>query len=358
MKLPISIPLPFKRKKDEESEEEPKAIKDALEKEVVPSAAELPKLKTPRIVFVGSSKGGSGKSFISSNLVVVTSALSRKIVYAVDLDLDNFTLSEVLPPPKVWRSLEERVQKSGVRYVTVADVIYEGAFDTSKAIPKFKSKTVTCAGSQLEYEFRLIPAYDYNLLRRREQMTMLRGVDTRLLRKGVEVLLEYFRGRINRGDDVFVLFDGKQKSNIGIEYEPMYRVLLDEADLFILVTEPPYLVFNQLTIPYKRVLDKTLIIVNKADRAHMDQIALLAADALNNNIPMFVIPQVEEDGKVYSSTMRRAPASVRLSSKTALYTMALAHVLGLLDDTAVSSSGCSEELGRILSISKPLLSRR
>lgn len=361
MKLQLTF---FKKKKKPEVEEKSKdeveeLIEKGLKEEKPLALGEVPKLKAPHVIFVGSSKGGCGKSFITSNLVVVTSALSsKKLVFAVDLDLDNYTISEVLPPPGVWASLEARIQKTGVRYLSVADIIHEGSVDTTRMIPKFRAKTFTCSGAQYEYEFRLVPAYDYNILRRREQMTILRSVDSRLLRKGVEVLLEYFRGRINRGDDVVAIFDGKQKSNVGIEYEPMYRLLIDEADLFILVTEPPYLNFNQLTVPYKRALDKMMIVVNKADRASSEQITLLAADALSKNVPVFVVPLIEEEGKLYSSTERKAPAAVRLNMKSSLYVMAMAYMLDLLDDTLINNSGCVEELSRLLTLARHICKSR
>lgn len=358
----VKLPLPFFKKKAEKHEEKPeeeedidKLLKKSLKEETPVALGELPKLRTPKILFVGSSKGGSGKSFISSNLIVVASALSvNKHVFAVDMDLDNYTISEVLPPPGVWALLEARIQKTGVRYLTVSDIIHEGNIDTSKLIPRFKAKTLSCGGAQIEYEFRLIPAYDYNILRRREQMMMLRNIDSRLLRKGVEVLLEYFRSRINKGEDIFVVFDGKQKSSVGIEYEPMYRLMIEEADTFLLVTEPPYLNFNELTVPYKRAMEKMIIVVNKADRPSLEQITLLATDALSKNVPVFVIPYLEDESKLYSSTERRAPAAIRLNTKSGIYTMTLAYLLGLLNDELIKNTGCDEEMMRVLSLSKHL----
>ncbi|MEM4429706.1 MAG: hypothetical protein QXM08_00900 [Thermofilaceae archaeon] len=355
----MRLKVPFfkfgKKQPPEESEEEEikRVVSEVVSKKepAVVGAVDAVRLKTkPRIIFVGSSKGGCGKSFLVSNLVVVTAALSKHTVYAVDLDLDNYTLTSVLPPPNGWVRLEHQLQRSsGARYVNVADVIYEGTVKPGAQtvlIPRFSDRVLACTGALIEYSYRVIPAYD--LLRIREAYALLQSVDPRLLRKGLEALITYFRGRINRGDDIVVFFDGKQKSDIGIEYEPLYRTLVDESDLFILVTEPPYLSFSEITLPYRRVLDKTVIVVNKADHPSKEQILLLVQDAVSNNVPVFLIPYLEEDGRIYTTKERRPPAAVRLNMPSALFIAALAYMINLVDEEGLNASGCLERVLPIL----------
>ena len=227
-----------------------------------------------------------------------------------------------------------------MKYLNLADILHHGVVLTEGyIIPRFKGKTVACNHQPMPYSFNVI--FTYDVLRTTEQMSILRQLDSRLLREGIDALLTYFLEKSNRGEDFVAVFDGKQKSNIGIEWEPLYKLMIEQTDVFLLVTEPPYLTFSSIVMPYRRFLDKTIIIVNKAEPSHMDRILLLVRDAVSHNVPVFVIPKDAADEQLYNSNFRFPPA-VSLSRRTAIYVTALATFLNLVDEELLSESGCLE----------------
>ena len=347
-----------KEQPEEESEEE--KIRRALKKGRSVVLGELPKYKVrPQLVFVGSSKGGVGKSFLTANLVVAVSALSpsSRTIYAVDLDLDNQTVSIVLPPEGQAEALIRSAHSSNLNLVSVADVFEKGLIPRSRdwGIMKFRGRTVSCAGAQVEYSFLLIPAYDR--ARMKEQQVIMRSLGTAALRVGVDALISYFMERKNTGKDFVVFFDGKQKSDLGINVEPIYKQLAEHSDVFLLVTEPPYLSFDDIVAPYRNSLDKIIIVVNKVDYAVLDRVQLLVSDAIANNVPAFVVPRVSSDATTYTMQYR-APAAERLSRPTALHSLAMAYFLNLVDDDGLKMSGCDASVYAILMNYKKLFSAR
>jgi len=342
--MKIKIKLPFGKKKKPPAEEEEAELEKITETVPTPImiTGELAKYKTkPNLIFVGSGKGGSGKSLFASNLVVVVSALSNNVVYGVDLDLDSYTLSHVLAPKNFYENLI-RTLRSGEEYLNLASILRTGVVKTgSTVIPVIKTATFACSGVQLPVQYRLIPAY--NFLTQKEQMVALRSLTPRLLLNGLQELVTYFRTRVeelkSKGKDTVVIFDGKQKSNIGIEYEPLYRLMIDYCDVFILLVEAPQLSFSEITAPYKHVLDKTIIVINRAEYTIKEKMMALIMDAVDRNIPIFIIPHSPEDGDLVRSQYT-APALKGLLRPTALYTAAIAYFLNLLDDTYINDYKC------------------
>jgi len=343
--MKIKIKLPFGKKKEEKTSEEEEELEKITETTLTPITftGELAKYKTkPNLVFVGSGKGGSGKSLLSSNLIVVVSALSNNVVYGVDLDLDSYTLSHVLAPRNFYENLV-RSLRSGEEYLNLATILRTGAVKSGSAvIPIIKTITIACSGVQLPVQYRLIPAY--NFLTQKEQMVALRSLTPRLLLNGLQELVTYFRSRVeelkSKGKNAVVIFDGKQKSNIGIEYEPLYRLMVDQCDVFILLVEAPQLSFSEIIAPYKHVMDKTIIVINRAEYTIKEKMMALIADAVDRNIPIFIMPNSPSDGDLVRAQYT-APALKGLMRPTAIYTAAIAYFLNLLDDTYINEYKCT-----------------
>ena len=343
----------FSRKKEErgaeeveeyeEEEEEIERKLEALEKErPEPFVLEdIPKYRRrPNLIFVGSGKGGVGKSLLSSNLVVIASALSRADVYAVDLDLDNYTLSKVLQPEGSISKLIAKLQAAGIDdYLNLASILRNGVVQRGVVIPVMTATAFACNGTQLRIKYRLIPAY--NVLHQKEQEVALRSLTPRLLLSGIHALVDYFNEKRATNKDIIVVFDGKQKSNIGIEYEPLYRLMIDYADVFILPVESPNLSFSDIIAPYKNVLDKLIIVVNRAEPAIRDRVQALIRDAIDRNIPVFLMPKVPADGDLFRN-FYTPPAMKSLTRPTALHAMAIAYFLNILDDELVKMYGCTQ----------------
>ena len=311
---------------------------------------ELPRYKKrPQLVFVGSSKGGVGKSFLTANLVVAVSALSpsSRTIYAVDLDFDNQTIGHVLPPEGRVESFIRRAHDNNLNLLSVADVFEMGLVPTSGdwVIMRFKGHTVGCSGAQLKYSFLLIPAYDENRIE--DQRKIMKGLGTKELRAGVEALISYFTEK-NASKDVLVFFDGKQKSILDQDVELINMQLVERSDVFLLVTEPPYLNFDDLVAPYRGMLEKMIVVVNKVNPSVLDSVLLLINSAISNNVPVFVIPEASSDASLYTA-QQRAPAAERLSRPTALHSMALAYFLNLIDDDRLRVAGCDASVYAILS---------
>jgi len=343
MKIRIKIPFVKKRKEPAEEEVEAEKVSEIATTAPVVIAGEIAKYKyKPNLIFVGSGKGGSGKSLLSSNLVVVTSALSDNVVYGVDLDLDSYTLSHILAPRNFYENLV-RTLKSGEEYFNLASVLRTGVIKReSTFIPVIKTTTIACNGAQLPIQYRLIPAY--NFLTQKEQMVALRSLTPRLLLSGLQELVTYFRTKAeelkSKGKDAVVVFDGKQKSNIGIEYEPLYRLMVDQCDVFILLVEAPQLSFSEIIAPYKHVMDKMIIVINRAEHSIKEKMMALIADAVDRGIPIFIMPHAPEDGDLVRNQYT-APALKGIMRPTAAHTATIAYFLNLLDDRYINEYKCT-----------------
>ena len=325
----------FKRRKKarkEEVEEEKIVIhsKPAQDAAVVDMKYKV----TPSVIFVGSSKGGVGKSFISSTLVNIIAAHNSKPVYAVDSDLDNSTLSSVLIPPDIEEKLQRTLIQRNVDYLNFADVLLEG-ISRNRQILRFTVKVVGCGGSLIPEQIRLIPTF--HALKRRSQMIALREVDVLQMRDGMNSLIDYVISK--KG---IIVIDGKQKSNLAINLDPIYSVAKERADVVILVTEPPYLSFNAITAQYQEVLDKTIIVVNKVDASNINQVATLAADAIQRDIPLFIVPRSEKYAEKYRQWI--SPGT-ELGGDISKYVGAVAMYLNLITDC---SSKCCDLYKAIL----------
>ena len=332
MKLKLQLPFGKKKREKEEVKEE-REEKKVSRKEgempvVVREVKEVPTITdrfrvTPRIIFVGSGKGGVGKSFISSNLVYVIAAhlSENKPVYAVDLDLDNVTLSMMLPPPDIYAKLKKALVSSDIKYLNVADILDEGVVEKRRLF-SFPVKLFTCGGSQIYTKIRLIPAY--HEAKKKKQMIRLKELDVLRLREGLNSLMDYLQEK-----NGVAILDGKQKSNLGINYDPLYKVAKERADVVLLITEPPYLSFSSITAQYKDILHKTIIVVNKMESSYTNQLSVLISDAMRYDVPVFIVPYSKEDSYVYSRKL--TPPAERLTSKTALFVGAIAMYLNLIE---------------------------
>lgn len=330
--MPFKIPfrLPFTRRR---KEEKPGGAEERERKPGMPVVARgvervatriTERFRTrPGVVFVGSGKGGSGKSFLASNLAYIAAVhLPEEVpVYAVDLDLDNGTLSMVLTPPEIEAKLRERLASSHVDYLNVADILDEGVVG-GKLIFSFPFKAFACGGSQVVGKIRLIPPY--HELRKKSQMIKLKELDVLRLREGLNSLIDYLREK--RG---IAILDGKQKSDLGINYDPLYRVAKERADVVLLVTEPPYLSFSDITAQYTDIMDKLVIVVNKVDASYADKLMILVSDAVRHEVPVFVVPLSKLDAELYSRKL--TPPAENLSSKAARFIGAIAMYLKLVE---------------------------
>jgi MinD-like ATPase involved in chromosome partitioning or flagellar assembly len=340
----------FGKKKEEEEEKQPPKKTPKKEKKtetpvVVREVAKTTTVSerfriTPKIIFVGSGKGGVGKSFISSNLAYIISAHLKhekgKSLYAVDLDLDNTTLSMVLPPPDIYAKLKKALATSEINYMNVADILDEGVV-TKRAIFSFPVKMFTCGGTQIVSRIKLIPAY--HELKQKKQMIRLKELDVLRLREGLNSLIDYLKEK-----NGVAILDGKQKSNLGINYDPLYKVAKERADVVILVTEPPYMSFSSITAQYKDILSKTIIVVNKMESGFTNRLTVLINDAMRYEVPVFIVPFSKDDSYVYGRKL--SPPASRLNSKTARFIGALAMYLNLIENC---DTGCCDVYAEILS---------
>jgi len=339
----ISLPF-FKKKEDKKMKTEPSKTKKETPSEEIPFiyTGDIIRYKTkPNLIFIGSGKGGVGKSLIASNLTVLISALSNNDVYAVDLDLDLSTLSNILVTPYYYAKLAERIKGKNVEYVNLASILINATIK-GNIIPIVNHTIFACNDRQIPVKYRIIPTY--NVLTRREQEGYIRSVTPQILLKGLRELVTFFREKAEEqkknNRHLVAIFDGKQKSNIGLDYEPLYRLMIDQADVFIYPIEPPYLSFNEIMSQYRNAIEKTILVVNKATPEVKDKLQVLITDAVDRGIPIFIIPYSSEDRdtvtKSYSS-----PALHGLKRPTVMHTAPIAYFLNLLDDTLIQELGCT-----------------
>lgn len=304
--------------------------------------------REPRIVFIGGAKGGAGKSLLSSNLALVLGGFGKREVMAVDLDLDNYTLSWAIEPDeeKVERVLR---QQNVMDYMTVASILlrrsiyYDRVSGRRLLILTHRTRVFACNGAQVPVRLKIIPAY--NKFRARRQTKLLRNLDFQSFSEGLEVLVDFIRSR-----DEYVVLDGKQKSNLGTHFDPLYMRTLEVADVFLLVTEPPMLSYEKIVRPFTSHLEKTIIVANKVKRDHARLVDMLIRDATRDGVPVFVIPYSEDDASMFTKFERIPPARVSVKNTTALFTLALAYFLNMLDERRVEIAGCYENVMSILKV--------
>lgn len=343
--MKFNIPLFNRKRKEEEDVDNVKKKEEGKEPEMPVVVRNVEKAvdvsdrfkTTPKLVFVGSGKGGVGKSFISSNLAyILASHLSgKKSVYAVDLDLDNITLSMVLPPADIYAKLKKALITNDIDYLNVADILDEG-ITGKKYVFSFPVKIFTCGGTQVTPKIKLIPAY--HELRKKKQMIRLRELDVLRLREGLSSLMDYLQEK-----NGVAILDGKQKSNLGINYDPLYKVAKERADVVILVTEPPYLAFSNITAQYRDILNKTIIVVNKMESTYTNHLSILVSDAIRYEVPVFIVPFSKEDSNSYSHKL--TPPAINLKTRTSRFIGAIASYLNLVENC---NTGCCEVYEEIL----------
>lgn len=307
---------------------------------------------SPSLVFVGSSKGGVGKSFITLNLVIATAAAGRQ-VYAVDLDLDNHTLTYRLPERNELENLAEDMEEHKYEMMNVVQVLKEGAVRAKKSgyrvgVPVLRGhSTLGCNNNPVTFDVRLIPAY--NIMDMRNQMLYdVKELNYTTYKMGTDALIKYLFERFEEmkkksEKPPLVFFDGKQKSNLGINYEPLYRSLLQYVDTFLFVTEPGYLDFGEIRTAYGDYSDKMVIVVSKVLPEQWSEVTNFMRDAASSKIPVFVIPSDDNDAKIYEQNAT-PPAAKGLGRRTVLFTMALAYLMKMIDDEALERLGCKEKV--------------
>lgn len=340
----MRIPLPrlrLRRSGDEAGEEreerEERLVIESKPKEETGAEQLTKKFKNPSIIFVGSNKGGVGKSFISSTLVHILAAHNERPVYAVDSDLDNSTLSMVLMPESLERTLQAMLAKRNVDYLNFADVLLEGVI-TKRQLLKFRVTTQTCGGTLLPVYIRLVPTF--HALKKKSQMVALSDVDVFQMREGMDNLIEYVSSK-----NGIMVIDGKQKSNLHVNLDPIYSVAKERSDVILLVTDPLSMNFDEITAQYRDFLDKVVIVVNKVERSAeiVRKLKILIKDAVDNDVPVFIVPKSEEDAERYVRQLV-SPGRV-LGGKVSRYVGAVAVYLGLVESC---ESGCCTRYRAIL----------
>lgn len=340
--------LGFLRRRRKEEEEIP-AKKQATAPPPEPFVVgDMPKYKKrPNLIFIGSGKGGVGKSMLSANLVAAVAMFSNNPAYGVDLDLDSFTLSKVLLPADFHRRvIEKRGTIGRDEMLNFASVLINGSVPSKAILPLIRVTGTTCKGAQVQAKYSVVPAY--NVLYQKEQEVTLRSLTASLLLAGLNELVAFFEKKVAENRSAVVVFDGKQKSNIGIEYEPLYRLMVERADVFVMPVEAPHLSFTEIIAPYRDVLDKLIIVVNRAEPAIQDKIVALATDALDMNIPVFVVPNAPGDGDLFRNKYT-VPLLDNASRPTAVSALVLARFLNLVDDNIVNAYGCDKVYSKLKS---------
>jgi len=340
-----------RRKRVEEQEEAGRGEEYREEERVVfrriDLASDLPRLKKPaQTVFVGSLGGGAGKSFIASNLVIAASIFSGRPVYAVDLDLDNYMLTQILEPMS-WR--ETAILSERARFLTTTKILYHGM--RSGSVLKLSGRTFACNGLQVTYEYRLIPAHD--IIDRKSDRTKAAQLDERSIQYGLNALVDL----IGRWRDAITIIDCKQKGLEGAKYEPVYRVMTEFCDAFLLVLKPPYQSISEILTIFggtRAVEEKMIIVFNRVQPAYMERVLVLIRDAVEQQVPVFIIPETSSDGELFHYNLT-APAALNFKRRTAIFVLALARFLGIARDDLLRKYGCYEDVKNVLEMHKQLL---
>ena len=356
MKLKLPLLLPFKKEKKEKPKKAGKQaprrrtrpapeIPESLEESSYTIMSGIVKINTkPQIIFVGSSKGGAGKSFITAGLSIVTAALSRHKVYAIDFDIDTRTLSNILPPLRFYDILEKELRKRGTDYLNVGDILIMGTVRRGLLIPRIRSSTHACDGRVVDYDISFIPAFDK--LKERWQAKQLNLINDSDVLSAVDELIKWMKLKKAKGAVFFI--DSKPKGIQGINVEPIYSRLADRADLFLYIVEPSTMNLNMITDTYGSLLDKMVIVLNRLTPGVMDRAITFIHDALEIKIPVFIIPEVPAEGEMVRKEYTVPVARDLVRYKTSRYILSLAYFLNLLDDDLVATYTCNRVIKQIL----------
>jgi len=305
--------------------------------------------KRPELIFVGSRKGGAGKSLIATTLAYVVAANSDRKVYAVDLDLNSMTLSSRIARPKVLAELRRSIlARADSEYMNVADILIQRQVTSTKKL--IVRETVKCCdGSYTDVSILHVPAL--HVVRAEQQkVDIFTGATRQDLRYAIEELVLHFK---NASWDKTVIFDARPQEELAPVYDAIYGVMKEKADAIILVTDPLKVSYSELMMPFRDVQDKVVIVLNKAVPDYTWHYSTFIRDAARDGIPVFFVPYDEKTHDLY--TNRGLTPGLDLTSPVAKHVGALATFLQLTD--RCDKCECCKIYNELIQVYRALIER-
>ena len=285
-----------------------------VERTVPPSDFTVFRKRNPRIVSFGSPKGGVGKSTLAS-IAVVSLAVHGLDVAAIDLDLDNETLTTLLLPEEYVEHVRSIAVRSRRPVLSFSSLILEEPSFNYSIITlngRYQLRTRSCTGQEVFFPLRIVPAVDprvnYHRLRKKLNVQLER-YGYRDYRDATLQLYQEMRNRMFHS-----VFDLKQKSNVASAREILYSVAGDKSDVFFIVTDPSNLDFQRVMSPFTAYYDHLVVIVNKVEKRHIPMVKEFIRESLKEQVPVFIVPFDEFALSATTKTML-SPALSDLSSK-------------------------------------------
>jgi len=337
---------------EEEEYEEELEEKEAPEKEEVPSTTGLPETgleeqaeeeelvkgefgirltQKPRVISVVSNKGGVGKSTIAAGLVLLAGVYSSNIKpVAVDLDPDNATLtnyllvnkkaaSDLLNPPLTFMTFVKQM------FPSKCDIIMQ------------KRKIEVCMQKFVDSRYFLVP---FSWEDPRDAVVKFLSSDI-LVNKAIAVMMNKFL-EVTKKKNLSFIIDAKQKSLTGVRGELLYKYLVPESDVVIIVTEPEYIhtgLINQYLQERMRARSTTIFVVNKYDPRYASVVNAFRKAVASYGCPLFVLPKIKE-GQL---GVTEPGDSATLYYQTLLY---IAYYLGLASEDKIKLYKCDRPMGK------------
>jgi len=303
----------FLRRRNSKRKEE-EQVEARVERPTPPTDFTVFRKRNPRIASFGSPKGGVGKSTLAS-IAVVTLAVHGLDTVAVDLDLDNETLTTLLLPEEYVEHVRSIAVRSRRPVLSFSSLILEEPSFNYSIITlngRYQLRTRACTGQEVFFPLRLVPAVDprvnYHRLRKKLNVQLER-YGYRDYRDATLQLYQEMRNRMFHS-----VFDLKQKSNVASSREILYSVAGDKSDVFFIVTDPSNLDFQRVMSPFTAYYDHLVVIINKVERQHLPAVRDFIRESLREQVPVFVVPFDEFALTATTKTML-SPALSDLSAK-------------------------------------------
>jgi len=228
-----------------------------------------------RLIVVGGVKGGSGKSFVASNLTIVLSLASGRRsgrVLAVDTDTSNVTLTLQLLSRPIHTALREWVLEGGEQLDKIRELDHASFIEILKGLEKrsvlrVKHTINSCRGVGLKTTVSLIPSIplvNAVMIGRRSITDLEEGE----LRSGVRRLLDFIETVRRRYQ--YIVVDLIPWSGTIPQETILYNSLLDYADIAIVVADPEGLNPTEITTRFGRSGEKTIVVINKVTASSIE----------------------------------------------------------------------------------------
>lgn len=255
--------------------------------------------RPPHKIFVASSKGGVGKSLVSTGISTIIGLSSTYRPVLVDIDVDNRTASTVM--------IDESINPKRLEEVsTFVSIIAEGgSINRLRAWPE-KYGTVTRRGGVEHGVVYVVPS-SIPFLNGKGVINTYRRMEAHEISTAVKNFLEFVERRVVEKPELVFIFDAKPKGIEPMLTEPVYSHMYIHSDLIIYVATPEDIDYTEALRIVGGRREKSLIVLNRVRRSDVERTAFIhfISRLIDDGIPIVLIPHDPEVEVEYGVNRRQ-----------------------------------------------------